>query len=131
LARVQLVECALQFFELLPGLAELALRSETLVVGKVFGGLRYERVTICCGRGRSGRCRLMVLVYYGLSKDEERRMLGQYQQTYSESMKQTGMFMPKSLEGSIGFTNAGGKVAVFVVIVICAIGGHFSCGTTL
>lgn len=68
---------------------------------------------------------VMVLIYYMLSKDEERRMLGQYQQTYSEYMKRTGMFLPKSLESSIGLATAGGKVATFVAIVICAIGGAF------
>ncbi len=68
---------------------------------------------------------VMVLVYYMLSKDEERRMLGQNQQTYSEYMKRTGMFLPKSLEGSIRFATTAGKVALFVATAVCAIGGAF------
>ncbi len=68
---------------------------------------------------------MMVLVYYALSKDEERRMLGQYPETYSEYMRRTGMFLPKSLESSVALTNVAGKVALFVLITICAIGGAF------
>lgn len=66
-----------------------------------------------------------VTVYYALSKDEERRMLGQYPDTYSEYMQGTGMFLPKSLEGSIAFATVASKVALFVLIAICAIGGAF------
>jgi len=47
--RVQFVEYPLQLFQLLPGLAELALRRQVLVVGKVSGGFRDERVRISCG----------------------------------------------------------------------------------
>src|ERR1039458_10841416 len=56
LARVQFVECALQFFKLLSSLAELAFRRQALVVGKVFGGFRDERVKIG-GLGRRVGCR--------------------------------------------------------------------------
>ncbi|MDE2320469.1 MAG: hypothetical protein KGL31_00900 [candidate division NC10 bacterium] len=68
---------------------------------------------------------VMVTVYYALSKDEERRMLGQYPDTYSEYMRGTGMFLPKSLESSIAFATVASKVALFVLIAICAIGGAF------
>ncbi|MDE2484570.1 MAG: hypothetical protein KGL32_04885, partial [candidate division NC10 bacterium] len=68
---------------------------------------------------------VMVTVYYALSKDEERRMLGQYPDTYSEYMQGTGMFLPKSLESSIAFATVASKVALFVLIAICAIGGAF------
>jgi hypothetical protein len=44
LTRVQPVEYALQLFKLLPSLAELAFRRQTLVFGKVFGGFRDECV---------------------------------------------------------------------------------------
>jgi protein-S-isoprenylcysteine O-methyltransferase Ste14 len=69
---------------------------------------------------------MMVLVYYALSKDEERRMLGQYPETYGEYMKRTGMFLPKPFEGSIAFATAGGRVALFILIATCAIGGAFA-----
>jgi protein-S-isoprenylcysteine O-methyltransferase Ste14 len=68
---------------------------------------------------------VMVLVYYALSKDEERRMLGQYPETYSEYMQGTGMFLPKSLECLFAFTNMAGKAGLFAVLAICAIGGAF------
>src|SRR5207247_5484764 len=60
LTRVQFVDCPLQLFKLLPRLAELAFGSEALVVGKVSGCFRDERVEIGCGLGRSGgyRCTL-------------------------------------------------------------------------
>jgi hypothetical protein len=47
-ARVQFVENALQLFQLLPSLAELALRGQALIVGKVFGCFCDERVQITC-----------------------------------------------------------------------------------
>lgn len=47
-ARVQFVEYALQLFQLLPSLAEFALRRQALIVGKVFGGFGDERVQISC-----------------------------------------------------------------------------------
>jgi len=54
LARVQLVECALQLFKLLSSLAELSFRRQALVVGKIFGGFRDERIEIDIRR-RLGR----------------------------------------------------------------------------
>jgi len=68
---------------------------------------------------------VMVLVYYALSKDEERRMLGQYPETYGEYMGRTGMFLPKSFGGAIAFATARGKVATFLALAICSIGGAF------
>ncbi len=68
---------------------------------------------------------LMILVYYILSKDEERRMLGQHTETYSGYMERTGMFLPKGLEGSIAFSTVVGKVALFVLISVGAIGCAF------
>src|ERR1700676_5079271 len=58
LARIQLVECALQFFKLQSSLAELAVGCQALVVDKVFGGFGNERVEIRCGLGvcGGGRC---------------------------------------------------------------------------
>jgi hypothetical protein len=55
-ARVQFVEDPLQLFPLLPGLAELALRRQTLVVGKVSGGFRDER-GILTPQGRDSQAR--------------------------------------------------------------------------
>jgi len=68
---------------------------------------------------------LMILVYYVLSKDEERRMLGQHPESYSAYMDRTGMFLPRGLEDSIAFSTVAGKVALLVVVSLCAIGGAF------
>src|SRR6202044_835521 len=57
LARVQLIKCALQLFQLLSGFTELAFRGQALVFGKVFGGFRDKRAAILCGLGRRGGCR--------------------------------------------------------------------------
>jgi hypothetical protein len=51
LTRVQLVECALQLFQLLPSLAEFTFRRQALVVGKVSGCFRNKRIEIRCGLG--------------------------------------------------------------------------------
>ena len=68
---------------------------------------------------------VMILVYYILSRDEERRMLGQHSETYSGYMEGTGMFLPRGLERSIAFSAVAGKVALFVLISVGAIGGAF------
>jgi len=44
---------------------------------------------------------LMFILYYFLAKDEERRMLGQFGQGYSEYMNHTGMFLPRRVESFI------------------------------
>jgi len=43
---------------------------------------------------------LMFILYYFLAKDEERRMLRQYGETYAPYMDKTGMFFPKFIEKS-------------------------------
>src|SRR5579864_318582 len=68
---------------------------------------------------------VMILVYYFLSKDEERRMLGQHPETYSQYIEKTGMFLPKKLEGSLAAAPPLAKLTVFILIAICAIGGAF------
>lgn len=68
---------------------------------------------------------VMILVYYMLSKDEERRMLGQHPESYSGYMERTGMFLPRGVEGRIAFSSVTGKVALFVLLSGCAIGGAF------
>src|SRR5260370_21830121 len=72
LTRVQLVESALQLFKLLPRLAEFAFRRQALVVGKVFGGFRDERVEIRCGLRRGG-CRRAAYRLRGGSRRAHRR----------------------------------------------------------
>ena len=41
---------------------------------------------------------VMLFLYYLLAKDEERRMLARYGDSYREYLKRTGMFLPRALE---------------------------------
>lgn len=68
---------------------------------------------------------VMILLYYLLSKDEERRMLKQYPDTYRAYMEKTGMFLPRRLERIVMPVGAIGKLAVFTLIVALTIGGAF------
>jgi protein-S-isoprenylcysteine O-methyltransferase Ste14 len=67
----------------------------------------------------------MVLVYYLLAKDEERRMLKQYPETYQKYMETSGMFLPKGIEQSFGFSSTGGRIALFVLLSLFIVGGAF------
>lgn len=42
---------------------------------------------------------LMFILYYFLAKDEERRMLAQFGDSYRDYMDRTGMFLPQRVEG--------------------------------
>jgi len=44
---------------------------------------------------------LMMVSYYFLARDEERRMLGQHEAEYRSYMDKTGMFLPKVVEDAI------------------------------
>ena len=44
---------------------------------------------------------LMFILYYFLAKDEERRMLSQYGDSYKQYMNNTGMFFPGFLESRV------------------------------
>lgn len=67
----------------------------------------------------------MILLYYFLSEDEERRMLKQYPDTYRAYMKRTGMFLPGLLEKIVMPERAIGKLALFALIVAVTIGEAF------
>lgn len=68
---------------------------------------------------------VMILLYYFLSKDEERRMLKQYPDTYKEYMERTGMFLPGAIERLFSPLSIAGKLVLFVIIGTCTIGGAF------
>jgi protein-S-isoprenylcysteine O-methyltransferase Ste14 len=68
---------------------------------------------------------LMVFVYYLLAKDEERRMLKQFPESYQKYMETSGMFLPKRLEQSFGLSTTAGRVVLFVLLSSFAIGGAF------
>jgi len=68
---------------------------------------------------------VMIFVYYLLSRDEEARMERQHPKTYNEYMARTSMFLPKGIEDSVSFSTAQGKIALFLLISVFAIGGAF------
>jgi protein-S-isoprenylcysteine O-methyltransferase Ste14 len=69
---------------------------------------------------------VMVVLYYLLSKDEERRMLKDHPETYGLYMKRTGMFLPNKIERYISPSGVIGKVALFVLIATVTMGSVFS-----
>jgi protein-S-isoprenylcysteine O-methyltransferase Ste14 len=68
---------------------------------------------------------IMIVLYYLLSKDEERRMLNEYPETYRAYMERTGMFLPKVIEKYISPSGAMGKVALFILIAIVTLASVF------
>lgn len=68
----------------------------------------------------------MVLIYYLLSRDEERRMLKAHKAEYEKYLKNTGMFLPRAVESKIAPSSAAGKAALFVLIATLVIGGAFA-----
>ncbi len=69
---------------------------------------------------------VMILIYYFLSKDEERRMLKEHPAAYKEYMDRTGMFLPKTIEHRVSPSSIPGKITLFVLIAAITIGGAFS-----
>lgn len=68
---------------------------------------------------------VMILFYFFLSRDEEKRMLKEHQTTYPEYMKKTGMFLPKKIETCIVPTSMAGRMGLFLLIPALTIGGAF------
>ena len=68
----------------------------------------------------------MIVLYYVLSKDEERRMLNKYPETYRPYMEKTGMFLPGKLERHLSPSGITGKVVLFVLIAAFTIWSAFS-----
>jgi protein-S-isoprenylcysteine O-methyltransferase Ste14 len=68
----------------------------------------------------------MLLLYYLLAVDEERRMLRTYPETYAPYMEKTGMFLPRQLERLVLPASGVGKGAVFFLIAALVLGGAFA-----
>lgn len=68
----------------------------------------------------------MALVYYFLSRDEEKRMLKAHPADYEAYMNNTGMFLPRAVESKIAPSTAAGKAALFVLAAALVLGGAFS-----
>jgi protein-S-isoprenylcysteine O-methyltransferase Ste14 len=69
---------------------------------------------------------VMVLMYYFLAKDEERRMINQDGDRYRQYMNRTGIFLPKRLEKMILPSRTAGRLVVFCLLGAIALGGAFS-----
>jgi len=69
---------------------------------------------------------IMILIYYFLSRDEEKRMLKAHGADYEAYMKKTGMFLPASVERRVAPSSTAGRAAVFALIVAVVIGGTFA-----
>jgi protein-S-isoprenylcysteine O-methyltransferase Ste14 len=68
---------------------------------------------------------VMIGLYYLLSKDEERRMLKAYPETYAAYMEKTGMFLPKKIERPLSPSGIIGKIALFAFITAFTISSVF------
>jgi protein-S-isoprenylcysteine O-methyltransferase Ste14 len=69
---------------------------------------------------------VMVLLYFLLARDEERRMLKAYPETYAAYMEKTGMFLPRSVERWVLPGSVAGRGVAFVLIAVLVLGGAFA-----
>ena len=74
---------------------------------------------------------VMFVLYYFLAKDEEKRMLNLYGESYEKYMNDKGMFLPKSVERYFSFINniipktSLRDVVVSLMIIVIVIGSGF------
>jgi protein-S-isoprenylcysteine O-methyltransferase Ste14 len=69
---------------------------------------------------------LMLILYYFLARDEERRMINQYGDVYRKYMEQTGMFIPRWIEQPISSNALSNRLKpyqslVFPIVTVTAI----------
>lgn len=76
---------------------------------------------------------VMLVLYYYLAKDEERRMLVKYGESYAEYMSTTGMFLPQFIERLVpaplhALANSPWRHMVFpITTLILVVGAGFLC----
>ena len=75
---------------------------------------------------------LMLFLYYLLAKDEERRMLARYGDSYQEYRRRTGMFLPRPVERlwrgketSERPVTVGKGVAILLLLLVTIVGAGF------
>jgi protein-S-isoprenylcysteine O-methyltransferase Ste14 len=75
---------------------------------------------------------VMLFLYYLLARDEERRMLNRFGESYGAYMARTGMFLPRAIERALGRRGQarspltfGKAVAVLLVLLGVCIGSGF------
>jgi protein-S-isoprenylcysteine O-methyltransferase Ste14 len=69
---------------------------------------------------------VMMLLYFLLAVDEERRMLKAYPETYAAYREKTGMFLPRSIEQRVMPETSAGKAASIVLVWALVLGGAFA-----
>jgi hypothetical protein len=68
---------------------------------------------------------VMMLLYYLLAVDEERRMLKAYPETYAAYREKTGMFLPRSIEQRVMPETTAGRAVSFALVWALVLGGAF------
>ena len=69
---------------------------------------------------------LMLILYYFLAKDEERRMRSQFREGYLRYMARTGMFLPRFFEDRLSIQNDALKYAAVILgIPVLVVGSGF------
>ena len=74
---------------------------------------------------------IMLFLYYLLAKDEERRMVNRFGESYTGYMDRTGMFLPRFIEKVLKEDQKpqrlsfGKACIIFIVLVLAIVGGGF------
>ncbi len=68
---------------------------------------------------------IMIIVYYFLANDEERRMLNAHEETYRPYLNKTGMFLPQGFERIMTPLSRLKKIALILGFAAVVIGGAF------
>ncbi len=74
---------------------------------------------------------VMIILYYLLARDEERRMLGQFGEEYRTHMQHSGMFLPQPVEHAVGRlvpvrSNSVRAGVLIVALAAVSLGGAFA-----
>lgn len=68
---------------------------------------------------------MMVLIYFFLARDEEKRMLRTHGETYRPYLEKTGMFLPRALENLVLPASTAGRLLAWLVVCGLALGAAF------
>ncbi len=75
---------------------------------------------------------VMLFLYYLLAKDEERRMINRFGESYIAYMNRTGMFLPHFIERALIRSSKpqqrlglGKAIVIFLVLLVVTVGGGF------
>jgi protein-S-isoprenylcysteine O-methyltransferase Ste14 len=79
-----------------------------------------------------GTLAIMLILYYFLAKDEERRMVAEYGDSYRQYMRGTGMFFPSAGRRNPAFTVSATRfnrqnIFVYLLVVAVVVGTGFVC----